>query len=301
MQPLKFRLIVGLGLLVCATGVQAMLLVTGAARAAGVMGTSGLVICLVVAAWTYREVVAGVEAVEAEARDISEAERADAADAGRQAESQRADQHRSTDIANACALLDQAGQLIRQNAGQTLQAKSLADEAHETANRGVRELAAIGDAIEALNQSSEKVAQILRIIDRVAFQTNILALNAAVEAARAGEAGAGFSVVADEVRRLAQSTAEAARDTTAQIADTVNWIAQIEMLKGEVVGTLNDIAEKSRELAELVSVVSDASSREASTLERACGAITALKGSPVTLTLVPQPVNAGGRRHARVE
>ena len=301
MQSNNARLLAGVSLPVGACVLEAVLQAVGigGASIAWAVARVGVVAALGVAGYALVRQSVAATAVDAFARGVAdaEAERADEPPPG----ATQAVERQRVEITKACGLLDAASELIRGNAEQTLQAKALADEANETASRGVRELAAIGDAIEALNQSSDKVSQILRTIDRVAMETNILALNAAVEAARAGEAGAGFSVVADEVRRLAQGTADAARDTTAQIEETVSWIAQIEMLKAEVINTLNDIAEKSRGLAEMVGAVSEAASNEAQTVERVSAAIGALNTSSPPLALVPQPSKRGVARHAHVE
>ena len=224
-------------------------------------------------------------------------------------ETSRLAQSRAEEVARACDLLDRVAEVIGGNAERTTQANALAGEAHGSADRGVRELAAIGDAIGALNSSSEKISEILRTIDSIAFQTNLLALNAAVEAARAGEAGAGFAVVAEEVRRLAQSTAEAARETTGKVDDTVNWIAQCEMLKVEVVGTLNDIAGKSRDLAALVSSISEASAGEAAVIAETRSAVAAMRSTRAEEAATRtgqilshrQPVKQGEECHANLE
>lgn len=160
------------------------------------------------------------------------------------------------EIERASASLSNTAALIKRNAEQTEHANSLAGETHEAADRGVRSLEAIGAGIEELNRSTGEITKILRTIDTIALQTNMLALNAAVEAARAGEAGAGFSIVAEEVRRLAQETANAARESSGKVDDTVNWISQCELLKTELVSTLGDVAEKARELATVVGDVS---------------------------------------------
>ena len=166
-------------------------------------------------------------------------------------------------IEEASASLEEISSTTKLNAEHARQAKDLASEAHAAANRGVSDMQAIGDAIEALNSSSGEISKILKTIDGIAFQSNILALNASVEAARAGESGAGFAVVADEVRNLAHRTAAAAKETAGKIDDVVNWISQCEILKVEVVSTLNHIAAKARQVAELVAEVAAASSQQA--------------------------------------
>lgn len=286
MPPFRARLLVGPGLLISLNGLEAVLLGSGRVPPSAPVCIGFLAATVAIAGWTWfdgqRHLDATPRSEEPGADDYpGEAPLSAGHVPGGHGETGSG----SHDLTQARQLLDQASRMIRQSATQTRQANELAEHACETANRGVTELAAIGDAITALNESSEKVAQILKTIDRVAFETNILALNAAIEAARAGTAGAGFSVVADEVRRLAHSTADAARETSSQIEETVSWIAQIDMLKAEVVNTLNEIADKSRELAQMVSVVTDASSREAATIEELSATMTSLDDAPAAASL----------------
>ncbi len=192
---------------------------------------------------------------------------------------------RTGQLEQVSARLRRAADAIKGNAERTAQADTLAGETQGLAERGVRELQAVGDAIEALNRSSEQISQILKTIDGIAFQTRLLALNAAVEAARAGEAGAGFAVVAEEVRRLAQHAAESAQETSGKVEETVNWIAQCEMLKTEISNTLNEVAGKTRDLAGVVTQVSQAAATEAGALGEVVNEVDALR----------QPVGADRR------
>ncbi len=287
----------------------------GSVRTVTVMG--GLLVVAVAAVQhavgqrRIRELEQSNEAADAAAADA--AERLNALES----EVQQLAHRHSEEIARVCELLDRAADTIKRNAERSTQASSLAGETHATADRGVRELTAIGDAIGALNSSSDQISQILRTIDGIALQTNLLALNAAVEAARAGESGAGFAVVADEVRRLAKNVGEAARETTGKVDDTVNWIAQCEMLKMEVIGTLNEIAGKARDLAEVIATVSAASGREAETIAEVRGAVVTLRQElsaadrggrsesvpTATQKFVPQPqpIEKGETCHARLD
>src|SRR5258708_25224821 len=113
-------------------------------------------------------------------------------------------------------------------------------------------------AMNDINTSSDKVSKIIKVIDEIAFQTNILALNAAVEAARAGEAGLGFAVVADEVRNLAQRSAQAARETAEKIEDSIRKSEHGVELNAKVGLSLHEIVDKARKVDTLVAEIAQA-------------------------------------------
>ena len=131
--------------------------------------------------------------------------------------------------------------MTQQNADNTKQADSLAGDAGGQSEKGIEAMGRMLSAIKEIKSSSDETAKIIKSIDEIAFQTNLLALNAAVEAARAGDAGKGFAVVAEEVRNLAQRSAEAARNTSDLIADAqeksvagVNVAQEVEKVLAEV-------------------------------------------------------------------
>jgi len=117
----------------------------------------------------------------------------------------------------------------------------------------------MSQAMDAIKCSSDNIANIIKIIDQIAFQTNILALNAAVEAARAGEAGLGFAVVADEVRSLAQRSAQAAHETADKIQDCVTRSQHGVEISAKVAASLHEIVEKARAVDELLGQIASAS------------------------------------------
>ena len=134
--------------------------------------------------------------------------------------------------------------------------RSPARRAH-AADTGAADMQQMTTAMDDLKTSSASIAKIIKTIDEIAFQTNILALNAAVEAARAGEAGAGFAVVAEEVRNLAQRSAAAAKETAAKIEDAVRKSERGVALSGKVAHGFGEIVSKARQVDELVAEIAD--------------------------------------------
>ncbi|MHC4216068.1 MAG: methyl-accepting chemotaxis protein, partial [Planctomycetota bacterium] len=130
--------------------------------------------------------------------------------------------------------LEEMSSMTRQNADNAQQANTLANEARKAADNGTESMSRMNDAIQEIQKSSDETAKIIKVIDEIAFQTNLLALNAAVEAARAGEAGKGFAVVAEEVRNLAMRSAEAAKNTSDLIEESVKNSKNGVDIAGEV-------------------------------------------------------------------
>jgi len=131
-------------------------------------------------------------------------------------------------IEETSASVEEMGAMVKQNAGNAEEARTLASGASSNATKGTEAMERMTEAIGQIKKSSDETAKIVKTIDEIAFQTNLLALNAAVEAARAGEAGKGFAVVAEEVRNLAQRSAEAARDTAELISGSGQNAANAE-------------------------------------------------------------------------
>jgi hypothetical protein len=148
---------------------------------------------------------------------------------------------------------------------QAADLKRTADAARQAAERGASQMREVGAAMKSQQQASAQITQILRTIDGIAFQTNILALNAAVEAARAGEAGAGFAVVAGEVRDLAQRVAQAARDTSEKVEDAAVKSERGAAIIQEAAATFVDIESQVRDVDTLMASLTEASNQQAAT------------------------------------
>jgi methyl-accepting chemotaxis protein len=145
------------------------------------------------------------------------------------------------------ASLEEISSMTKRNAESARQANGLANQTRTAAETGATDVTSMNEAMTAIKVSSDNIAKIIKTIDEIAFQTNILALNAAVEAARAGEAGAGFAVVAEEVRALAQRSAQAARETADKIEDAIQKSQHGVEISAKVATSLQEISQASQE------------------------------------------------------
>jgi methyl-accepting chemotaxis protein len=163
---------------------------------------------------------------------------------------------------------------VKQNAENARQANTLAEAASQVAERGGRVIGDVVGTMDRINGSAGKIADIIGVIDGIAFQTNILALNAAVEAARAGEQGRGFAVVATEVRNLAQRSAAAAKEIKGLIGDSTDAVQAGSKLVGEAGATMQEIVESVRRVTDIMSEISAASAEQTAGIEQINEAIT---------------------------
>lgn len=171
------------------------------------------------------------------------------------------------------AALEELAGMTKRNADSAGQAKQAASQTRATADTGTAHMQAMVSAMDDIKTASADIAKILKTIDEIAFQTNILALNAAVEAARAGEAGAGFAVVAEEVRALAQRCATAARETAGKIDDASAKSRQGAVISAEVAQSFLTIQEQVRQLDALVSEIATASQEQSQGIVQVSSAV----------------------------
>ncbi|MCH8967006.1 MAG: PAS domain S-box protein [Planctomycetes bacterium] len=159
--------------------------------------------------------------------------------------------------------MEQMAAMTRTNAENATQANALTGQARDAAEGGNSTMKDLNVAMSAINDSSRKISKIIKVIEEIAFQTNLLALNAAVEAARAGEHGKGFAVVADEVRNLAQRAAQASREITDLIDDSVSKVKDGTQVAGEVGKALSTIVGDVTKVAGLVEGIAKACTEQA--------------------------------------
>jgi methyl-accepting chemotaxis protein len=165
-------------------------------------------------------------------------------------------------LQETAASMEQLSSTVRHNADNAQQANQLARNASTVAVKGGEVVAQVVDTMKGINDSSRKIADIISVIDGIAFQTNILALNAAVEAARAGEQGRGFAVVASEVRSLAGRSAEAAKQIKNLIADSVERVEQGSTLVDQAGTTMTEIVTHIRRVSDIMGEISTASAEQ---------------------------------------
>jgi methyl-accepting chemotaxis protein len=162
---------------------------------------------------------------------------------------------------------------VHQNAEHARQGTRLAESASGVAEKGGAVVSRVVETMAGINDSARKIADIIGVIDGIAFQTNILALNAAVEAARAGEQGRGFAVVASEVRSLAQRSASAAKEIKTLIDDSVQKVDAGSQLVNEAGATMQEVVLSVRRVSDLMAGIANASQEQRDGIEQVNGAI----------------------------
>ena len=186
--------------------------------------------------------------------------------------SSRTEQQASS-LEETASSMEELTSTVKQNADNARQANTLAEAASNVAERGGRVIGDVVGTMDRINTSSGKIADIIGVIDGIAFQTNILALNAAVEAARAGEQGRGFAVVASEVRTLAQRSAAAAKEIKLLIGDSVDKVDLGAKLVDQAGATMEQVVESIRRVTDIMAEITHASQEQTGGIEQVNAAI----------------------------
>ena len=168
----------------------------------------------------------------------------------------------ASSIEETSSTLEESASMVQQNSENTKQAAMLAGQTKAFADKGNGEMQEMMSSMGEIKKSSDQIAKIIKVIDEIAFQTNILALNAAVEAARAGDAGMGFAVVAEEVRNLAQRSAQAAKDTAAIIETNIELSEKGVNVAKKVGESLSEITIQAKKVNELMDEIAAASQEQ---------------------------------------
>jgi methyl-accepting chemotaxis protein len=181
--------------------------------------------------------------------------------------SQRTEEQASS-LEETASSMEELASTVKQNAENAKQANGLAGSASEVAIKGGAVVGEVVQTMSSINESSRKIADIISVIDGIAFQTNILALNAAVEAARAGEQGRGFAVVASEVRTLAQRSAAAAKEIKALISDSVSKVDAGTRLVGDAGKTMDEIVASVQRVTGIMAEITSAAHEQSSGIDQ---------------------------------
>ncbi|WP_051304594.1 methyl-accepting chemotaxis protein [Chitinilyticum litopenaei] len=210
------------------------------------------------------EIIAASEAINGAASEIAQGN----LDLSRRTEAQAAS------LEETASSMEELTSTVKQNADNAQQANQFAIGAREVAGKGGTVVGQVVGTMSDISAASKKIADIISVIDGIAFQTNILALNAAVEAARAGEQGRGFAVVAGEVRTLAQRSAAAAKEIKTLINDSVEQVAAGSLLVNEAGETMQDIESSVRRVTDIMSEISAASQEQSAGIAQINQAVT---------------------------
>ena len=165
-------------------------------------------------------------------------------------------------IEETSATLEESSSMVQQNNDNIKQASQLSGQTRSSAEKGNNDMQEMMTSMSEIKKSSDQISKIIKVIDEIAFQTNILALNAAVEAARAGDAGMGFAVVAEEVRNLAQRSAQAAKDTAVIIEGNIELSVKGVEVTEKVAESLSEITQHAKKVNELLEEVTAASQEQ---------------------------------------
>jgi len=205
-------------------------------------------------------------------------------------------------IEETSSSLEEMASMTKQNAGNAVQADSLMKEANAVVQKANASMETLTSSMKEISAASEETSKIIKTIDEIAFQTNLLALNAAVEAARAGEAGAGFAVVAEEVRNLAMRSADAAKNTSVLIEGTVNKIKYGSDLVATTNEAFSEVAVSSSKVGELVGEIAAASQEQAQGIDQINKAVAEMdKVTQQTAANAEESASASEEMNAQAE
>ncbi|HRW35295.1 MAG TPA: methyl-accepting chemotaxis protein, partial [Thermotogota bacterium] len=218
-----------------------------------VLSVVGVIVGIVIALMIVRSIVGPLTKINNNLRDGAE-QVASASEQLSAASQQLAEgsSEQASSLEETSATLDESNSMLQQTADNTAKATEIAQVAAKASDKGSQEMKEMMASMKQIKDSSGELSKIIKVIDDIAFQTNLLSLNAAVEAARAGEAGAGFAVVAEEVRNLAQRSAKAAQDTTEIIEKNVQLSESGVNVAQKVQEALQEINTQSNELSKLI-------------------------------------------------
>jgi len=205
-------------------------------------------------------------------------------------------------IEETSSSLEEMSSMTKQNADNASTADKLMKESKQMVERANGSMTELTQSMEDISKASDETSKIIKTIDEIAFQTNLLALNAAVEAARAGEAGAGFAVVANEVRNLAMRAAEAAKNTSALIEGTVKKVKEGSELVERTGGAFAEVSKSAAKVAGLVAEIAAASSEQAQGIDQINKAVTEMdKVTQQTAANAEESASASEEMNAQAE
>ena len=205
-------------------------------------------------------------------------------------------------LEHTSASAEQVNKMVQRNARNSREAASHTNDANRLLTEANYKLEQMLDSMRDISSSSERISKIIRVIDEIAFQTNILSLNAAVEAARAGEAGMGFAVVADEVRNLAQRCSQAAKDTSGLIEESIQHAKTGKVRLDEVAGAMRQVTDSAVQVQRLSNEVNAGSEEQARAIEQISEAILQIQQvTQQTAASAEEGASAGAQMSAEAE